>query len=342
MTVPAAGESFRYDAFISYSHHLDGALAPAIRSGLQRFARPALRPRALSVFCDKASLSLNESLRAGIEQALRQARTFVLLASPESAASPWVRREVMFWQQHCAGRPIFIVRTGGELIWDGVRGRFDERSTALPSCLHDWFASEPNWLDLSTVDRRERLSLRHVAFRDAIATLSAAIQGRPKDDLLDEEVRLWRRRRRLTIAGAVALTLTTLGSVTGGAIAVGQRNRAIAQERLAETQHRTVLAHGLTAQADDISTRDVRTAMRLDIAAQAILPNPRSQAGLYARVNANPRIAASLTHHNGAVQALAAGPNGLLAAGPNGLLATGDESGQVLTWDVTDRRPRFS
>jgi WD40 repeat protein len=328
-TVPRDGDPFRYDAFISYSHHLDGALAPAIRSGLQRFARPALRPRALRVFCDRSSLPLTESLWGGIEQALRQSRTFVLLASPEAAASPWVRREVAFWQEHCAGRPLFIVRTSGELIWDEERGRFDERSTALPPSLHDWFRSEPIWLDLTTIDRRERLSLRHVAFRDAIATLSAAIQGRSKDDLLDEEVRLWRRRRRLAVAAAAALTVTTVGAVTAGVVAVRQRDRALAQERLAEAQHRTVLAHGLTAQADDISARDVRTAMRLDIAAQAIQPNPRSHAGLYARVNASHRILASLGQNGRAAEAVA-------VAAPRGLLAIGDEDGQVLTWDVTD------
>ncbi|MBV9013336.1 MAG: hypothetical protein JO272_15065 [Pseudonocardiales bacterium] len=29
-----------YDAFLSYSHALDGVLAPALQSGLERFAKP--------------------------------------------------------------------------------------------------------------------------------------------------------------------------------------------------------------------------------------------------------------------------------------------------------------
>jgi len=34
----------RYDGFISYSHALDGKLAPAVQRGLGRFARPTLDP----------------------------------------------------------------------------------------------------------------------------------------------------------------------------------------------------------------------------------------------------------------------------------------------------------
>ena len=40
-----AGGSAGYDAFISYSHVLDGA-----QTGLERFAEPWYRPRALRVF----------------------------------------------------------------------------------------------------------------------------------------------------------------------------------------------------------------------------------------------------------------------------------------------------
>jgi hypothetical protein len=46
------GATSGYDAFISYSHALDGALAPALQTGLERFAKPWYRPRALRVFRD--------------------------------------------------------------------------------------------------------------------------------------------------------------------------------------------------------------------------------------------------------------------------------------------------
>jgi hypothetical protein len=44
-----AGAERRYDAFISYSHATDGALAPALQRGLMRLAKPWHRRQAISV-----------------------------------------------------------------------------------------------------------------------------------------------------------------------------------------------------------------------------------------------------------------------------------------------------
>ena len=45
-----------YDAFISYSHVSDRRLAPALRDGLHRFAKPWYRRRAMRVFQDASNL----------------------------------------------------------------------------------------------------------------------------------------------------------------------------------------------------------------------------------------------------------------------------------------------
>jgi len=85
-----SGESsgVAYDAFISYSHAADGRLAPALQSGMQRLAKPWYRVRVLRVFRDETGLSTNPHLWSSIVVALDDAEWFVLLASPESAASP--------------------------------------------------------------------------------------------------------------------------------------------------------------------------------------------------------------------------------------------------------------
>jgi hypothetical protein len=57
----------KYDAFVSYSHALDGVLAVALQTGLQRFAKPWYRPRALRVFRDNANLAANADLWASAE-----------------------------------------------------------------------------------------------------------------------------------------------------------------------------------------------------------------------------------------------------------------------------------
>ena len=82
----------RFDAFISYSHAADGRLAPALQSGLHRFAKPWYRVRALRVFRDEASLSANPALWSSITQALDESEAFLLLASPDAKASEWVGR----------------------------------------------------------------------------------------------------------------------------------------------------------------------------------------------------------------------------------------------------------
>ena len=51
-----------YDAFISYSHGGDGKLAPTLQTGIERFAKPWYRIRALKVFRDQSSLSANPKL----------------------------------------------------------------------------------------------------------------------------------------------------------------------------------------------------------------------------------------------------------------------------------------
>ena len=98
-----------YDAFISYSHRTGGVLGPALRDALHDFGRPWHRLGSVRVFCDRSSISPNENLWGGIQTALQNSATFILLASTESARSRWVRRELEAWQAKTPRRPILIV-----------------------------------------------------------------------------------------------------------------------------------------------------------------------------------------------------------------------------------------
>ena len=55
-----------YDGFISYSHAADDLLAPRLQAGLQRFAKPWWKRRALRIFRDESSLSANPHLWSSI------------------------------------------------------------------------------------------------------------------------------------------------------------------------------------------------------------------------------------------------------------------------------------
>src|SRR4030088_1058832 len=86
-----------YDAFVSYSHAMDKPIAAALQSAVQKLGKPWYRRRALRVFRDDTSLAAAPELWSTIERALGESRYFILLASPEAAASKWVNKEVEHW-----------------------------------------------------------------------------------------------------------------------------------------------------------------------------------------------------------------------------------------------------
>ena len=63
-------------------------------------AKPFYRRRALNVFRDKTGLAAGPALWRTIEAALERSGHFILLASPESAHSEWVEKEVGWWLRH--------------------------------------------------------------------------------------------------------------------------------------------------------------------------------------------------------------------------------------------------
>ncbi|HEY8093899.1 MAG TPA: toll/interleukin-1 receptor domain-containing protein, partial [Acidimicrobiales bacterium] len=137
-----------HDAFISYSHAGDAELAAALEQGLERLARPWYRLRAISVFRDQSDLALTPHLWSTIAATLAESRFLIVLASPESAASPWVNKEVAHWCETRGTEQLLVVVTGGEIGWDDETGDFAADSTAVPPALRDRFAEEPLYHDL--------------------------------------------------------------------------------------------------------------------------------------------------------------------------------------------------
>src|SRR5947207_13985377 len=97
-----------YDAFISYSHAKDKPIAAALQSAVQKLGKPWYKRRALRVFRDDTSLSATPQLWPSIERALAQSRYFILLSSPDAAASTWVSKEVASWLDHNSVNTLLI------------------------------------------------------------------------------------------------------------------------------------------------------------------------------------------------------------------------------------------
>ncbi|AQW46619.1 hypothetical protein SHXM_00082 [Streptomyces hygroscopicus] len=332
---PSAAFRSSYDAFLSYSHTADSVLAPALQRGLHRLAKPWNRPRALRVFRDQASLAANPDLWTTIERALENSRYFILLASTESARSPWVRREISFWKEHRSADTMLIVVTDGEIVWDNDRADFDwEQTTALPGDLRGWFQGEPLWVDLRWAASEPELSLDHGRFREAAGMLAAAIHGIPKDELDSEEVWQHARTVRLRRAGVTALTVLLVIALIMANLADQRRQEAEKQRRQAEEQRRLATVRALQAEAENIRETEPRTSLRLSMAALRIKPTMEAREGLFTTLQRT-RLAGS--------SATSVGKSDLASYSSDGtLLATATITGRsVSLWDTRDTvRPR--
>jgi tetratricopeptide (TPR) repeat protein len=226
-----------YDAFISYSHAQDKPIAAALQAAIQKLGRPWYRRRVLRLFRDDTSLSATPHLWPTIEQALSQSRFFLLLASPEAAASKWVNKEVGYWIEHNSIDALLIGLTDGELIWDDAVGDFSQReSFPLPQILAKKFTSEPKWVDLrpfrASVDGAA--SKGDAKFTELAADFAAAIRSMPKEDLLSQEVLQQRRALRLAVAAAALLLVLAIVATATGIMAFREQQEAIAQRKRAE------------------------------------------------------------------------------------------------------------
>ncbi|HEX8865782.1 MAG TPA: TIR domain-containing protein, partial [Lentzea sp.] len=163
-----------YDAFISYSRALDGKLAPALRRGVQRFAKPWNRLPSSKVFLDDASLSANPGLWTSIEEALAGSRWLILMASPEAAASEWVNRELEWWLEHKSAQHILVVLTAGEY------------SQSVPAPVRKALGEEPRWVDLRWLRSADHVDDSNPRLRECVADIASAVRGVPKDDLVGE------------------------------------------------------------------------------------------------------------------------------------------------------------
>jgi len=269
-----AATGFLYNAFISYSHAADGKLAPALQSGLQRFAKPWYRMRALRVFRDQASLSANPNLWSSIQDALDGSEFFVFLASPEAAASVWCGREAERWRATKPTEKLLIGLTDGDLVWNDAANDFDwTRTNALPDVLRGAFAEEPRYIDLRWAHNDDHLSLDHAQFRDAIAEFAAPLHGKPKDELASEEVRQHRRALRLARGAAAALICLVILALVLSGFAFDQRNVAVSNQHEAQSRQ-------FAAQAEAALATDPEAAAQLALRALDLAVTPEAEAAL--------------------------------------------------------------
>ena len=320
-----------YDGFISYSHAADGLLAPRLQAGLQRFAKPWWQRRALRVFRDESSLSANPHLWSSIAEALDSSEWFVLLLSPDSAASPWVNQEIEYWKANRDPSRILPVLTDGEFGWDGA----DVSGSAVPDQLRGVFAEEPRWVDLRFAKGETELDLKDPRFADSVADVASALRGVPKDELASEEVKQHRRTIRTAWAGAAVVGVLAVAATVFAFQSAENAQRAEAEAGRAEEQadranqeadraevnaaaeaeaRRLAQSRELAASAIGVVEEDPRLATWLALTAIEQTPDGADQPvevinALWKAVGADPFVA-SYEHGFGGVTFVGLSPNG--------------------------------
>jgi WD40 repeat protein len=279
-----------YDGFISYSHAADDLLAPRLQSGLQRFAKPWWKRRAVRIFRDESSLSANPHLWSSITEALDSSGWFVLLLSPDAAQSEWVNQEITYWVENRDPKRILPVVTDGTFGWQGT----DVAGDAVPDALRGVFTEEPRWVDVRWAKDEDQLDLQDPRFADAIADVASTIRGIPKDDLASEEVRQHRRTVRTAWAAGVALLALTVVAV--GASIQSARN-ADEAERQAEIAEQNAAAEA-AARADAEASAELAATNADEALRQADVARARELASeAIGLADSNPELATLLAIH---------------------------------------------
>jgi WD40 repeat protein len=262
-----------YDAFLSYSHAADDALAPAVQRALQTLARPWNRRRALEVFRDQTGLAVSPGLWTSICAGLDESEHFVLLASPEAATSTWVNQEIERWLASHSIDRLLPVLTAGEWMWNPRTGDFDwDRSTAVPAALRGAFTEEPRHLDLRWARTEAELDLRHSRFRDAMAELAAPMHHMSPQDLESSDVARFRHlvRLRRAVVGVLCALLALVSAV--GVLALHNAQQARQEQTRVELQAKRALSLQLLAQAKVV--RPQHLTLSLLLTAEAARLNP--------------------------------------------------------------------
>jgi WD40 repeat protein len=324
-----AGRDGGYDVFVSYSHRLDQPVARALQSELQRYARPLFRMRALRVFRDTSNLAAAPEMWASIQSALERSDWFILMASPASAASPWVQREVAWWLENRSADHMLIALVGGDIEW-GADGFDTALTDALPTELMQRTREAPRWIDLRAQaaalsdDGDDTRQAGHDPIEvhrlgDVVAEFAAPIHGRDKDTMVGDHIR-YARNFRIAVRSIIA-TLSTLLLVAVLAAIYATRQQAVA-----ETQATIATAGELAAESESLLQTDLATAELLAVAAYRMHPDAQTTEALFRAATYSPSLVRYLAA-DGPVTAIAGSGDGRVAV-------AGTQSGSVGRWAV--------
>ena len=207
----------KYDAFISYRHTpLDMEIAKKLHRGLETFSIPAAvqkktgKKKIRRVFRDQEELPIGSNLTEEINAALENTEYLIVVCSPDTPESEWVRKEIeTFIELHDRSHILAILIDG-------------EPEDSFPPLIlkdDDGNPVEPLAADIRSKDKKER----NKKFKTELLRLVAPVIGCTFDDLRQ-------RHRERQVRKAIAYVSASALLIGGAGTAFGIYNASIARE----------------------------------------------------------------------------------------------------------------
>ena len=241
-----SGNTFKYYAFISYSHKdkkwgdwlhhsLETFTVPKRLAGKQTLA--GVVPQKIApIFRDREELPTSSDLGSMINQALEDSRYLIVICSPDSARSRWVNEEVLAYKRMGRANRILAI------IVDGEPNAADKGFPQVQECFCDALKYELDANQQLSLSRSEPIAADARPGKDgkpdARLKLIAGLLGIGFDELKQRE--LQRRQKRLLITSIVSISIAVItiflaiSAYIARNEAVMQRQEAVKQKTMAE------------------------------------------------------------------------------------------------------------
>ncbi len=336
-----------YSAFVSYSHRSDRDLARDFQSDVERFGGRYPWSRPLRLYRDETNLAAAPDLWTEILEALSRSSHLLLMASPSSARSAWVPREVAAFVGARGVARLCIVLTEGRTEFTDPPGFAEQEQALGPATLEHLQSHTPLVVDLRPFrDPAQREPRKYLS---AVATVVAFLSDRPKDEIFGEHIA--RRRNWVRVLAATVLVVcalagfaisktiearaATVRAQAGEAAAKLAQRRAEQAANVAAIEAEARQASATAAERPEEAMLAAARAWRriaklcphLDETVRAACDRARfvAAAALFSTANTAPGLKAILMGAETPVVALAAGIDEIAGI---------EETGRVLRWDA--------
>jgi len=311
----------KYDGFISYRHNeSQTTIVRKLQRELHRFAKPWFKIRAVHLYRDETNLGVNPDLWKKIKEALDQSSFFILIASPETATSKWVNKELEYWLSTKSIEKIIIVLTKGTIEWDEINNSFHSSTNVLPKALQI-IKSEPFWVDLSwVVDKHADLIITNHKFRDVIASISSTIRNIDKDKIIGEDITQHRKTKRIA---AIIIVLIAILSLITIFVAFRYKN----QKEETEIQKNNALSRLLASEGHRRLSSKENNSMAYFLSSLKVKESPTAVSGIFKSLQRDPHIAMNNLRTNDL-------PTATAYRSKLGIAAVGQKNGEILLWKI--------